>query len=182
LRRISALIAFHLDINREKGGICGGLIASCLLAFNGVVPHSLDLHFPVEKLDLDAMIHHKFISPPASLIHLTFELTFFKKTTWKVVKTDRSVHLLAPLLFNLDRRNGWSLMEDELNAYLEEHPPHVHDEEGTEESGQPSNIANFPYEQPYYYEYAPSASSSREPGYDYTNDDPPAWSSYRGRN
>jgi hypothetical protein len=51
-------------------------------------------------------------------------------------------------------------MENELDAYLEEHPPPVLDEEGTEESGQPSNIANFPYEQPYYYDYAPSASSS----------------------
>jgi hypothetical protein len=49
-------------------------------------------------------------------------------------------------LFNLDRRNGWSLTEDELNAYVEEHPPPVHDEEGAEESDQPSNIANFPYE------------------------------------
>jgi hypothetical protein len=62
-------------------------------------------------------------------------------------------------LFNLDRRNGWSLTEDELDAYVEEHPPPVH-HEGAEESGQPSNIANFPYEQPYYYDYAPSASSS----------------------
>jgi hypothetical protein len=34
------------------------------------------------------MVQHKFISPPASLINLTFELTFFKKTTWRVVKTD----------------------------------------------------------------------------------------------
>jgi hypothetical protein len=104
------------------------------------------------------MIHHKFVSPPTSLINLTFELTFFKKSTWKVVKTERSVHLTAPLLFNLDHRNGWSLTEDELNAYVEEHPPPTHDEEGTEESGQPSNIANLPYEQP-YYDYAPSASS-----------------------
>jgi hypothetical protein len=127
------------------------------------------------------MIHHKFISSPASLINLTFELTFFKKTTWRVVKTDRSVRLPAPLLFNLDRRNGWSLTEDELDAYVEEHPLLVHDEEGAEESGQPSNIANFPYEQPYYYDYAPSASSSREPGYDYTYDDPPAWGSYQSR-
>jgi hypothetical protein len=68
-------------------------------------------------------------------MHLIFELTFFKKTTWKVVKADLSVHLPAPLLFNLDHRNGWSLMENELNAYLEEHSPPVHDMEGTEESG-----------------------------------------------
>jgi hypothetical protein len=132
---LGALIAFRLDINREKGGICGGLIASRLLAFHGVVPHFLDLQFPEEKLDLNSMIHHKFISPPASLINLTFKLTFFKKTTWRVVKTDRSVRLPAPLLFNLDRRNGWSLTEDELDAYVEEHPPPVHDEECAEESG-----------------------------------------------
>jgi hypothetical protein len=93
------------------------------------------------------------------LINLTFELTFFKKTTWRVVKTNRSVRLPAPLLFNLDRRNGWSLSKDELDAYIEEHLPPVHDEEGAEESGQPSDVVNFPYEQP-YYDYAPSASSS----------------------
>jgi hypothetical protein len=147
---LGVLIAFRLDINREKGGICGGLIASRLLAFHGVVPHILDLQFPEEKLDLNAMIHRKFISPPASLINLTFELTFFKKTTWRVLKTDRSVRLPATLLFNLDRRNGWSLTENELDEYVEEHPPPVHDEEGAEESRQPSDIANFPYEQPYY--------------------------------
>jgi hypothetical protein len=87
------------------------------------------------------------------------------------VKADRSVHLPAPLLFNLDRKNGWSLTEDELDAYLEEHPPPVHDGEATEESVQPSNIAEFPYQQP-YYDYTPSASSSQGPGYDYANDDP----------
>jgi hypothetical protein len=178
---LGALIAFRLDSNREKGGICGGLIASRLLALHGVVPHFRDLQFPEEKLGLDAMVQHKFISPPASLINLTFELTFFKKTTLKVVKTDRSVRLPAPLLFKLDRRNGWSLSEDELDAYIEEHPPPVHNEEGTEESGQPSDAVNYTYEQP-YYDYAPSASSSREPGYDYTYDDPPAWSGYYSRN
>jgi hypothetical protein len=108
---------------------------------------------------------------------LTFEITLFKKSTWKVVKTGRSVHLPAPLLFNLDRRNGWSLTEDELDAYIEEHLPPMHDGEATNESGQPSNIAEFPYQQP-YYDYAPSASSSRGPGYDYAIDDPPAWGIY----
>jgi hypothetical protein len=132
---LGALTAFRLDVNREKGGICGGLIASRLLALHGVVPHFLDLQFPEEKFDLNSMIHHKFVSPPASLINLTFELTFFKKSTWKVVKTDRSVCLPAPLLFNLDGRNGWSLMEDELDVYVEEHPSPVHNEEGAEVSG-----------------------------------------------
>jgi hypothetical protein len=142
---LGALIVFRLDANHEKGGICGGLIASRLLALHGLVPHVLDLQFQVERLDLNSMIHHKFVSPHACLTNLTFEITFFKKSTWKVVKTDRSVHLPAPLLFNLDRRNGWSLTEGELDAYLEEHPPPVHDGEATEESVQPSNIAEFPY-------------------------------------
>jgi hypothetical protein len=66
-----------------------------------------------------------------------------------------------------------ALTEDELDAYIEEHPPPVHDGEVTEESGQPSNIVEFPYQQT-YYDYAPSASSSRGPGYDYAIDDPPA--------
>jgi hypothetical protein len=128
----------------------------------------------METLDLNSMIHHKFVSRNACLTNLTFEITFFKKSTWKVVKTDRSVHLSAPLLFNLDRRNRWSLREGEFDAYMEEHPQPVHNEEATEEPVQPSNIVEFPYQQP-YYDYTPSASSSRGPGYDYANDDPPAW-------
>jgi hypothetical protein len=162
---LGALIAFHLDANREKGGICGGLIASRLLALHGLVPHILDLQFPVEKLDFNSMLHHKFVSPHSYLNNLTFEITFFKKSTWKVVKTDRSVHLPTPLLFNLDCRNGWSLTEGELDAYIEEHL-------------QPSSIAEFPYQQP-YYDYTPSALSSQGPSYDYANDDPPAWGMYQ---
>jgi hypothetical protein len=40
---LGALIAFRLAVNREKVGVCGGLIASRLLALHGVVPHDLDL-------------------------------------------------------------------------------------------------------------------------------------------
>jgi hypothetical protein len=174
------LIAFHLDANREKGEICGGLVASRLLALHGLVPHILDLQFPIDKLDLNSMLHHKFVSPLSCLNNLMFEITFFKKSTWKGVKTDRSVHLPAPCLFNLDHRNGWSLTEGELDAYMEEHPQPVHNEEATEESIQPSNIAEFPYQQP-YYDYTPSASSSQGPGYDYANDDPPAWGMFLRR-
>jgi hypothetical protein len=132
---LGALIAFHLATNREKGGVCGGLIASRLLALHGVVLHVLDIQFPIERLDLNCMIHHKFVSSQAWLGNLSYEITFFKKLGWKVVKFDRSVHLPAPLLFNLDGRNGWSLMEDELDAYMEEHPQHVQDDgEGTEDN------------------------------------------------
>jgi hypothetical protein len=59
---LGALIAFRLAANREKGGVCGGLIASHLLALHGVVPHVLDIQFPIERLDLNSMIHHKFVS------------------------------------------------------------------------------------------------------------------------
>jgi hypothetical protein len=143
---LGALIAFRLDANRGKRGICGGLIASRLLALHGVVPHILDLQFPIERLHFNSMLLHKFVSPHACLNNLTFEITFFKKSTGKVLKTDRLVHLPAPLLFNLDRRNGWSLTEDELDAYLEEHPLPMHDGEATEKSVRPSNIAEFPYQ------------------------------------
>jgi hypothetical protein len=158
---LGALIAFRLATNREKEGVCGGLIASCLLALHGEVPHNLHIQFPLEWLNLNSMIQHKFVSSQAWLGNLSYELTFFKKMAWRVVKSDRSVHLPAPLLFNLDGRNGWSLMEDELDAYIEEHPQPVH--EGGEETGdnsvQPSNTWEFPYQQS-YFDYGPSASPS----------------------
>jgi hypothetical protein len=78
---LGALIAFCLDANREKGGICGGLVASRLLALHGLVPYILDLQFPVEKLDLNSMLHHTFVSPLSCLNNLMFEITFFKKST-----------------------------------------------------------------------------------------------------
>jgi hypothetical protein len=122
---LGALIAFRLATNREKGGVCGDLIASRLLALHGVVPHDLDIQFPIERLDLIYMIQHKFVSSEAWLGNLSYEITFFKKSAWRVVKSDRLVHLPAPLLFNLDGRNGWSLTEDELDAYMKEDPQHV---------------------------------------------------------
>jgi hypothetical protein len=82
------LITFRLAANREKGGVCGGLIASCLLALHGVVPHVLDIQFPIERLDLNSMIHNKFVSSQAWLGNLSFVITFFKKSGWKVVKSD----------------------------------------------------------------------------------------------
>jgi hypothetical protein len=85
---LGALIAFHLAANREKGGVCGGLIASRLLAFDGVVPHDLDIQFPIERLDLNSMMQHKFVSSWADLNNLSYEITFFKKSCWRVVKSD----------------------------------------------------------------------------------------------
>jgi hypothetical protein len=82
------LIAFRITANREKGGVCGGLIASRLLALHGVVPHDLDIQFPIERLDLNSMIQHKFVSSQAWLGNLSYEINFLKKSAWRVVKTD----------------------------------------------------------------------------------------------
>ena len=179
---MGALIAFRLAANREKGGVCGGLIASRLLALHGVVPHHLDIQFPIEKLDINSMIKHKFVSTWADLNNLPYEITFFKKSGWRVAKSDRLVHLPAPLLLNLGAREGWSLMENELNAYIEEHCQHVEDDgEGAEDNFiHPSDTAEFPY-QPSDYDCGPSASSSsssREPDCEHARDDPPAWNFY----
>jgi hypothetical protein len=50
--------------------------------------------------------------------------------------------LPAPLLLNLDAREGWSLMEDELNTYIEEHSQHVEDdgEEAEDKSSSPPTL------------------------------------------
>jgi hypothetical protein len=40
---LGSLIAFRLATNREKGGVCGGLIACHLLALHGVAPDDLDI-------------------------------------------------------------------------------------------------------------------------------------------
>ena len=116
---MGALIAFRLAANREKGGICGGLIASRLLALHGLVPHHLDLQFPIERLDFSSMIQHKFVSSWASLSELSCEITFLK-AGWRKSKSERVVLLPAPVLFNLDNREGWSLTEEELDTYLGE--------------------------------------------------------------
>ena len=116
---LGALIAFRLAANREKGGICGGLIASRLVALHGLVPHHLDLQFPIERLDLNSMIQHKFVSSWASMSELSYEITFLK-AGWRKSKSEHVVHLPAPVLFNLDNREGWSLTEEELDTYLGE--------------------------------------------------------------
>jgi hypothetical protein len=85
---LGALIAFCLAANHEKGGVCGGLMASRLLALHGVVPHNLDIQFPIERLDLNSMIQRKFVSSWADLNNLSYEITFFKKSGWRVVKSD----------------------------------------------------------------------------------------------
>ena len=126
---LGALIALHLTINRERRGICGGLIASRLPAFHGVVLHRLDIQLPLGSLDFNSVVQHKFLLPQANQNSLVYEITFFKKPKWRVVKSARLVNLPAPLLFNLDNREGWSLMEHELDQYMEEHGQYVENDE-----------------------------------------------------
>jgi hypothetical protein len=132
------------------------------------------------------MVHYKIYNKPVDL-PLDVFCTAIRVPQWGSLEKIRGQ---PRQLLNYTRRfvkeeasheKEWMVAtEDELDAYIGEHPPPVHDEEGTEESGQPSDTMNFPYEQP-YYDYAPSASSSREPEYDYSYDDPPAWSSYQSQ-
>jgi hypothetical protein len=132
---LGALIAFCLAANCEKGGefVEDLLLLVYILALHGVALHDLDIHFPIERLDLNSMIQHKFVSSQAWLGNLSYEITFLKKSAWRVVKTDRLVHLPAPLLFNLDGRNGWLLIHE--------------DGEGTEDNYvQPSSTWEFPYQ------------------------------------
>ncbi|KAK1664727.1 hypothetical protein QYE76_052886 [Lolium multiflorum] len=75
----------------------------------------------------------------------------------------RQVHRFSG---NSYKGGGWSLTEQELDSYIEEHGQHVEDDGGEAEDNfvQPSNTAGFPYQQP-DYDYGPSASSSsRGPG------------------
>jgi len=150
---LGALIAYRFATNREKGEICGGLIASRLLAFHGVEPHHSDIRFPIERLDFASMKQHKFISSHANLKRLSFELTFVRTTRWKTTRSERTINLPAPLLFNLNNRGGWSLTENELDAYIEEHPQQVEGDE--EEAGAQ------PHQQP-AYDYEPSTSSTSQ--------------------
>ena len=129
---MGALIAYRLATNREKGGICGGLIASRLLAMHGVEPHHLDIQLPIEKLDIVSMIKHEFVSDSSNLGNLSYKITFYKKTWRTTKKTEKLVGLPAPVLYSIDSRKDWSVTEGELNAYIEGDGHHARD--GTEEA------------------------------------------------
>src|SRR3954463_8184479 len=114
---LGALIAHRLSINREKGSIWGGLIASRLLAFHGLLHHELDLAFNKGKLDLDSMMHHRFVSFGANGHNLPYEIYFWKKN-WRKTRINRKIQLPAEPLFSLSRRDSWSIEENELDAYI----------------------------------------------------------------
>lgn len=173
---LGALIAFRLATNRDKGGICGGLIASRLLALHGVGPHHLDIQLSIEKLDFTSMIKHNFVSNWSGPNNLSYEITFFKRT-WRVIKSERLVGLPAPVLFNLDSRTSWSITEEELDGYIEKYGHHEGDGmEGAENLlDRSSDAGSSSYQYAGHVEPSASSSSAQGPGYDYTMFDPSAW-------
>jgi hypothetical protein len=46
--------------------------------------HNLGIQFPIERLDLNSMIQQKFVSSWADLNNISYEITFFNKSWWRV--------------------------------------------------------------------------------------------------
>ena len=174
---LGALIACRLATNREKGGICGGLIASRLLAMHGVGPHHLDIPLSIEKLDVVSMIKHEFISDASNLNNLHYRITLYKKN-WSITKKiEKLVRLPAPALLNLDARKGWSITENELNAYIERESRRAREnvEEAEEHPDSSSDAASSSYQ--HYGHVEPPRHSSAQGPYYHSMYDPPAWNS-----
>jgi hypothetical protein len=171
---LGALIAYRLATNREKGGICGGLIASRLLAFHNVEPHHFDIPFSIEKLDIASMIKHEFVSDSSNLGNLFYKMTFYKKV-WRITKkTEKLVRLPAPVLSNLDSREDWSVTEGALDAHIEGGGHHARDDTEVEEHLDSSSDAASSSHQHVGHVEPPRFSSAQELYYDYAMNYPPA--------
>ena len=46
---------------------------------------------------------------------------------WRIARSLQLVPLHVPLLFNLDVRGRWSLQEDEIDSFMEEHNHNAED-------------------------------------------------------
>lgn len=112
---LGALIAHHFVANHKKGGVCGGLVASRLLASHCLYPHPQDLLLSMEKLDTESMKRHEFIARSGSLHYLPYTITYSKRKHLKVTTIARSVILPAPI-FNLVGRGTISVAEAELDT------------------------------------------------------------------
>ncbi|KAK1589986.1 hypothetical protein QYE76_017862 [Lolium multiflorum] len=87
------------------------------------------------------------------------------------------VRLPAPALFNLDARDGWSITENELNAYIERESRRAREdvEEAEEHPDSSSDAASSSYQHHGHVE-PPRYSSAQGPYY-HSMYDPPAWNS-----
>ena len=136
------------------------------------------LQFPIERLDIESMIQHGFVSLGANVRSLPYELSFAQQGRGKG-RTEKIVYLSAPALFNFDNRQGWSLTEEELDTYVAELSQQEENvgEDAKYDSVQPSNMGESLYQQP-SYDWTASYSSLRGSDYDHSYDDPPAWGYY----
>ena len=179
---LGGLIAFRLAANRSRGGFCGGLITSRLLAFHGLEPHYSDFAFAIKRLNVAAMINHSFVSPGSNINYLPYIITLYKKSIIRTSKSIRTVELPAPLLFNLNGRGSLSITEEEIVSYIMDHSRQKEedDEEDRGDSGQHPDVAGFTH-QSAGYDFGPSASSSApQPDYGHASQDSARWSSFYG--
>jgi hypothetical protein len=146
-----------------------------VLALHNVEPHHLDIQLSIEKLDIVSMIKHEFVSDSSNLGNLFYKMTFYKRA-WRITKkTEKLVRLPAPVLFNLDSRNDWSVTEGALNAHIEGGGHHARDntEEAEEHLDSSSDAASSSHQHVGHVE-PPRFSSAQEPYYDYAMHYPPA--------
>ena len=70
-----------------------------------IKPHYSDFQFPIERLDIEYMIQHGFVSLGANVRSFMYELSFAQQGRRKG-RIEKIVYLPAPILFNFDNRQG----------------------------------------------------------------------------
>ncbi|KAK1679475.1 hypothetical protein QYE76_040323 [Lolium multiflorum] len=94
-----------------------------------------------------------------------------------VLARRNAIRLPAPALLNLDARKGWSITENELNAYIERESHRAREgmEEAEEHPDSSSDAASSSYQ--HYGHVEPPRHSSAQGPYYHSMYDPPAWNS-----
>ena len=110
---LGALIARHLNYKGEKGPNYGGIFATIVIEHLNLPVRDDDLPLPFLRLDLEAMKRHEFVTRGYELGNLDYMLRFSETC-------NRTVCLPAPLFFSFTFRNGWSVIEVELDEYLDQ--------------------------------------------------------------
>ena len=100
---IGALIARRLSTNNKRGPIYGGIIASIMVATDGLPVREDDIEMNIVRLDFAAMKSHQFITHDSTWENLQYKLPFAFN-----VANPRFVILPAPALFDAVARNGYS--------------------------------------------------------------------------
>src|SRR4051812_28297773 len=103
-----SMITKRLATNSNKGDLFGGVYATLLLQFLQGEPRPDDTVFPFVSLDLAAMKRHFFVTKASKRYALDYILRFEGDA-------ERIIRLLAPLVFDFSRRNGYRFLETEFN-------------------------------------------------------------------